>query len=256
MNRTLSIIIALLVVPLSYALSQQIEQKDPIPPELIIQVKNIHDFIGRFNFELDPKGEPLSPGFKSKYTRKQLIETLFNRSDSMRSLTQPELRFLTDVVGSGIKMHKDTNLFVELKCYFEYKQSTLPATLTLQYTYDGNNAYRWAIVKINTKWLDLFGSTNIAEYIPPNNDELGFSRLDQALKGNMSPINLTPNNYSYDQLSTFLFLLEEGLLIFKETKSMKYIYKGIDGWELYLQEYIRPGYNSGWLISDIVPYND
>lgn len=252
MCRVLLIIIAFLSLPSATVLSQRIGQKDPIPQELIIQVKNIHDFIGRFNFELDPSGEPLSNEFKSKYNRGQLLETLFNKGDTMRKLNQLELQFINDVMSSNKKMLKDTNLFTKLSCLFEYDKDTLPIDLLLQYTYDGDNAYRWAIVKVNSKRLNLFGSTNISEYIPPNNDEIGFSRLEQALKGNMSPISLAPNHYKYDQLSTYLFLLEEGLLVFRESTDMKYIYKGIDGWEIHLKDFNRPGYNSGWLISDLI----
>ena len=58
-----------------------------------------------------------------------------------------------------------------------------------------------------------------------------------------------------DQLSVFLYAVKKGDLKFKSVQNVKFHFFQIDGWYFELAQFNRSGYNTGWLISNLVKIN-
>ncbi|MBN1118097.1 MAG: hypothetical protein JXA77_12880 [Bacteroidales bacterium] len=234
-------------------------QQSQTPVELYVQVKNYDEFINRFNFQIDFKGNPIDNSFRQNYTRKQVIETLFDLDDKrlkpeskqQQSYLNIKNKFIDEVVTKNIFIKKDANLYARVSCIFTYKQEDIKIELFLKYTYDGDNAYRWALTKVKSEMLEISNVDDITHFITPNSDELGFSNLNRAFAANSSMKNIADSDFEYDELSAFLYLTETGALTFKNAVSHQYIYYGIPGYKVVIDEFNRTGYNTGWLISDI-----
>jgi hypothetical protein len=58
-----------------------------------------------------------------------------------------------------------------------------------------------------------------------------------------------------DYLSVFLYEIKKGNLKFKSVSDVRFHFFQIKGWYFELSEFNRPGYNTGWLISNLVKLN-
>ena len=237
----------------------EIKERNHIPPELLMQVKNIDEFIDLFNADSSYFAENISEGIEYSISRHDIIENLFDLSDprldsgnsNFKTYNQLKKVFVSHITAKEIEIRKDTNLWAFINCNFLYHSHEIPVLLLLKYTYDGDDDWRWTISKVNSEAFDISHKTIISEYIPPHSDNLDFFNLNKFINVDINTSNLTSPNFQYNELSVFLFLIESGQLIFKQSKQMVYVYYGISEWTLHLNEYNRPGYNTGWLISDI-----
>jgi hypothetical protein len=249
----------LLLLPMQLTRAQISLQDNKTPTELYAQVKNFDEFINRFNYEKDFRNEPVTNAFKSKYSRKQIIESLFDQYDIRTDTTNSENkqflslknRFIENAITNNYQIKKDTNLYAMVSSSFLFKGAMVPVELILKYTFDGDNAFRWTITDVFSQALSISDEFNLEYYISPNSDDLDFLNLNKVFAPNCHTINLTEPGFRYNQLHIFLYLVETGQLIFKQTNSMSYLYTGIMGYKLSIKEFNRPGYNSGWLISNI-----
>jgi hypothetical protein len=62
----------------------------------------------------------------------------------------------------------------------------------------------------------------------------------------------TTKNFTPDHLSVFLYEIRKGNLKFKAVDEVKFHFFQINGWYFELADFNRPGYNTGWLISNLV----
>ena len=65
----------------------------------------------------------------------------------------------------------------------------------------------------------------------------------------------TSKKFIPDQLSVFLYEVKKGNLKFKSVQNVKFHFFQIDGWYFELAQFNRSGYNTGWLISNLVKIN-
>ena len=55
-----------------------------------------------------------------------------------------------------------------------------------------------------------------------------------------------------DHLSVFLYEVKKGNLKFKTVQEVRFHFFQVAGWYFELSQFNRPGYNTGWLISNLV----
>ena len=85
----------------------------------------------------------------------------------------------------------------------------------------------------------------------PMSHELDFMTLRKAFQ-NEHIEQFTSRNYQLDQLSIFLYEMNTAALQFKTVKDVKFHFFSIDGWYFSISNFNRPGFNTGWLIENIV----
>ena len=89
-------------------------------------------------------------------------------------------------------------------------------------------------------------------FMHPMSHELGFMTLKKALQDEDHTEQFTARNYQPDFLTLFLYELNQGNLTFQAVKNVKFHFFSVDGWYFSIANFNRPGYNSGWLISNLV----
>ena len=242
---------------------QKIESDNSKIREWQAQVKHLDEFIGRFNYQKDFRNEPIDNYFREKYPRERVIHSLFNLEDSRFETTEGDSnqfklksKFIKTVIDNNLYIMKDERLFALLTCRFLYNDILVDIDITMKYEKNNIEAYYWVVHNIESELFNFNHVDDPMAFIPPNNDELGFMKLQQVFNSSETPENYTNTDNSLNQLSVFLFLLKQKKLVFKEIQQMDYKYLGIDGWEVIISKFDRSDYNSGWLISDLRTISD
>jgi hypothetical protein len=76
--------------------------------------------------------------------------------------------------------------------------------------------------------------------------------LRKAFNNGDSISQFTVKRFRPDHLSVFLYEIKKGNLKYKTVDEVKFHFFQIGGWYFELSEFNRPGYNNGWLISNLV----
>ena len=99
-------------------------------------------------------------------------------------------------------------------------------------------------------------TTQVGKFLHPLSHELDFMNLRKAFNNKDSVSQFTVKRFVPDHLSVFLYEVKKGNLKFKSVEEMKFHFFQINGWYFELSEFNRPGYNTGWLISNLVKVNN
>ena len=90
------------------------------------------------------------------------------------------------------------------------------------------------------------------DFLHPLSHELGFMNLRRAFQDSKLPESFTANSYKPDYLSIFLYEMKQNNLRFDTVSGVKFHFFQIGGWYFEVNQFNRPGFNTGWLISNLV----
>ena len=255
----------LIIFSIGFQLNAQItlEQngKKEALPNMILQVKQLDEFVNRFNYKQDFYGKKITTQFESQFPRDKYIFLLFNKEDErmqQNNATYIQLinSFIADVTsGSGKYIAKySTQTYAIADCKLNYKGKPVKATLVLNREVTDKYA-KWVIRNIHADFLEI-PENGVLNSLPPNSHEIDFTSLKKALDKKQNLSSLLPNDKPYDAVSTFMFLTAKGELKFQYVETLKYIILDIDNWAIAVENYNRDSENSGWLISNISKVNN
>lgn len=234
---------------------------DPAKDEskLYAESKQVNQFFRRFNGEEDEKGNRYyadDKAYRSTKLRKKYIGMLFDESNTgINSALKTE--FARDVLDKGelsILDFHGTNWFSEVHAIFTMKGKEQPVTLFMQLE-KSHLGYKWVIQKIHA---DMFTSyyvrdtVKVGQFLHPLSHELDFMNMRKAFAGKDSISQFTVKRFVPDHLSVFLYEVKNGNLRFKSVTDVKFHFFQLEGWYFELANFNRPGYNTGWLISNLV----
>jgi len=223
-------------------------------------------FFRRFNGEEDKQGERLyakDRDFRTYKLRKKYLPTLFNLENSI--LTEAAREKFTDGV-----LNKHDPIFLEfhggawlceLKTVFKYQgvEEELTLLMVLQEEEVGS---KWVIDGVYFKpFQDVLkkpdnSNFNDSKFLHPLSHELGFMNIFRVFNESDSLEYFGQRNFDPDYLSLFFYEIKEGRLEFKTVKDLKFHFFQIDGWYFELTYFNRDGYNSGWLISNLLEIDE
>jgi hypothetical protein len=234
--------------------------------ELYAETKQINQFFRRFNGEEDKQGERIykdDKHFRTFKLRKKYIPALFNLENTI--LTEAVKEKFVDMV-----LDKDDPVFLEfhggnwlceLKTVFTYQGSEEELTffMVLQEEEVGS---KWVIDGIYFEpfyqYLKAPDNSNFndSKFLHPLSHELGFMNIFRIFNEADSLEYFAYKDFKPDYLSLFFYEVRKGNLEFKTIKNLKFHFFQIDGWYFELTYYNRSGYNSGWLISNLLEVDD
>lgn len=232
---------------------------------LYAETKQINQFIRRFNGEEDIKGERLykkDKDYHNRKLRKKYLDILFNLKNNLLTDELKET-FIDKVLDKKnpiyINFHGG-DWFAEVRTIFKYhgKEQTVLLFLKLQEERVGS---KWVITNVYFKpFVDVLDSPDTSEYndkkfLHPLSHELGFMNLFRVFKNPDSIELYTVNEFIPDYLSIFLFEIKNNRLKFKTVAKVKFHFFQINGWYFELNYFNRTGYNTGWLISNLMQIN-
>lgn len=255
--RSASIFITLIL--LSFSLQAQLVDEMEDESKLYAENKQVNQFFRRFNGEEDEKGERYYPKdrlYRSEKLRKKYIGILFDASNA--GISQDlKVEFTKDVISKEkpvILNFHGGNWFSEVHTLFVMNGKEVPVTLFMELERH-HQGTRWVISKV---YADIFkpyferDTVKVGKFLHPLSHELDFMNLRKAFNKPDSVSQYTLKKFVPDHLSVFLYEVKKGNLKFKTVQEVKFHFFQIDGWYFELAQFNRPGYNTGWLISNLV----
>jgi hypothetical protein len=256
--RFLKIFVLPIILLSGHAQAQLVDDMDD-ESRLYAENKQVNQFFRRFNGEEDEKGEryyPKDRQYRSEKLRKKYIGILFDQSNAGLS-TDLKTQFAKEVLNKDkpvILNFHGGNWFSEVHTLFTMNGKDIPVTLFMELE-KHKLGTRWVI---NRVYADMFkpyferDTTKVGKFLHPLSHELDFMNLRKAFSNRDSVSQFANKKFVPDHLSLFLYEVKKGTLKYKTVEEVKFHFFQVDGWYFELSEFNRSGYNTGWLISNLV----
>lgn len=226
--------------------------------KLLASTKQINQFFRRFNGEEDQQGKRFhsgDKGYRDPGLRKNYLPVLFDSETGnvSENLAKDFIKEVTDKRDPSFLNFHSGDWFAEVNTVFHYNGTTESVLLYLKIQKQGLG-HEWVITDVAfAPFQELFNkdTTHTKKFIHPMSHELDFMNLRKAFqKGN--PESYTAREYNPDYLTLFLYEMKRGNLKFEAVKNVKFHFFEIEGWYFELANFNRKGFNTGWLISNLV----
>lgn len=260
--RYINLLFFFFTIVLVHPLHAQLVDEDD-ESRLYAETKQVNQFFRRFNGEEDENGERYYPKdrlYRSEKLRRKYIGILFDASNSGIS---PDLKvqFVKDVLDKAqpaILNFHGGNWFSEVHTTFTMNGKAEPVTLFMELEKD-HLGTKWVINRVHAEMFESYfkrDTTKVGKFLHPLSHELDFMNLRKAFNATDSLSQFTVKRFVPDHLSVFLYEIKKGNLKFKTVEEVKFHFFQIDRWYFELSEFNRSGYNTGWLISNLVKVNN
>jgi hypothetical protein len=222
------------------------------------QTKQVNQFFRRFNGEENEKGDRYYPDdkqYRNNKLRKKYIGMLFDGSNANFS-NDLKVQFAKDVLDKdkpGVLDFHAPGWTAEVQTVFNIAGKDQNVTLFMELEPD-HLGYKWVISHM---YSDIFSTyfkrdtTRIGQFLHPMSHELMFMNLRKAFLSVDSVAQFASKHFTPDYLTLFLYEVKKGNMKFKYVSDVKFHFFQIDGWYFELADFNRPGYNTGWLISNL-----
>ncbi|HMJ70489.1 MAG TPA: hypothetical protein VK508_16405 [Cyclobacteriaceae bacterium] len=231
--------------------------------KLYAQTKQVNQFFRRFNGEESEKGDRYNPGdrqYRNVRLRKKYLAMLFDEGNRGFS-NDLKVQFAKDVLDKsepGVLDFHGPGWVAEVQTTFTVSGKDLPVTLYMQLEPD-HLGYKWTINKVYSDGFSTYfkrDTTKVGQFLHPMSHELDFMNLRKAFMNVDSVAQFASKNFVPDYLTLFLYEVKRGNMKFKFVDDVKFHFFQINGWYFELADFNRPGYNTGWLISNLVKINN
>ena len=239
----------------------QLAQEDE--SRLYAQTKQVNQFFRRFNGEEDEKGERYYPRdrlYRSPKLRRKYLGILFDASNNSIS-NELKVEFAKDVLDKDEPVILDFhggNWFSEVHTTFTYNGKPESVILFMELEKD-HLGTMWVITHVHADMFEpYFGrdTTRVGRFLHPLSHELDFMNLRKAFINPDSVSQFTSKKFRPDHLTLLLYEIKKGNMKFQTISEVKFHFFQVDGWYFELSQFNRPGYNTGWLISNLVKVNN
>jgi hypothetical protein len=247
----------LLFIPLLTSAQVMMENADE--SKLYAESKQVNQFFRRFNGEEDEKGNryyPKDKQYRSAKLRKKYLPIVFDAANAGMSSTLKEefVKHILEKPESNVLDFHGQNWFCEIQTKFSHNGNTIPVTLYMELE-KAQLGTKWVIKKVFSEQFKPYfktDTTKVGQFLHPMSHELDFMNLRKAFINSDSITQFASKKFLPDHLSLFLYEVKKGNLKYISVDVVKFHFFEIDGWYFELANFNREGYNSGWLISNLV----
>lgn len=231
---------------------------------LYTMTKQMSQFMSRFNYEEDQYGEKIHPDssdYRNKDKRKTALPLLF---DMENQRTNGSLRdfFIEDLTQDDSKYFEflGGEWYSEVSATFKWKGKTVDISMIFAIEKE-NLGSKWVLTNVFfSEFNKLFPKGDIAEqqkhFLHPMSHELDFMNIYKIFKTPECIEYYASESYSTDYLSIFFYEIKQGNLVFEKINGEKFHVFQIDNWYFEVSWFNRSGYNTGWLISNLIYLKD
>ncbi len=232
--------------------------------ELYTMTKQMSQFMSRFNYEEDQYGKKIHPDsadYRNKENRKIILPLLF---DMENPRTNGSLRdfFIDDLTKENSNYFEflGGKWYSEVSATFKWKGESVDISMIFAIEKE-NLGSKWVLTNVFfTEFSKLFPKGDIAEqqkhFLHPMSHELDFMNIYKVFKTPECIEYYASESYSTDYLSIFFYEIKQGNLVFEKVNNEKFHVFQIDNWYFEVSWFNRTGYNTGWLISNLVYLKD
>ncbi len=231
---------------------------------LYTMTKQMSQFISRFNYEEDQYGKkinPDSPDFRNKDKRKTILPLLFDMENQRTSGSLRDF-FIEDLTknDSNYLEFLGGKWYSEVSATFKWKGEDVEISMILAIEKE-NLGSKWVLTNVYfSDFSKMFPKGDISEqqkhFLHPMSHELDFMNIYKIFKTPECIEYYASNSYSPDYLSIFFYEIKQGNLVFQKVNSEKFHIFQVDKWYFEVSWFNRDGYNSGWLISNLIFLKD
>ncbi len=223
------------------------------------ETKQVNQFFRRFNAEEDVRGVRFAtgdPNYRDPGLRQQYLNMLFDRS----SRNMPDLlkeAFINHVNSSNNPKFLDFHgeeWFSEITVWFQRGRERVNVILFMELVKE-NLGSKWVIKDVYfPPYENLYtrDDKSGSRFLHPLSHELDFMNLDRVFNSEENIGDYFTQGFEVDKLSVFLYELRTKQLKFQQVTEVKFHFFQLDGWYVEISEFNRPGFNRGWLISNLI----
>ena len=263
MSKLLKMIVPVLMLALCFKVDAQVignlgdVQVDE--REFYTMTKQMGQFIHRFNYEEDQYGNRLYPNdkdYRSAAKRKDAITLLFDLENPRTSGTLRDY-FIEDLTKNNQFMEfLGGDWYSEISAKFKWKGQMVDISLIMALEKDGLGS-KWVITNVFfSEFQKYFPQGELAErekhFLYPMSHELDFMNIYKIFNDPQTVEYYASTDYHPDYLTLFFYEIKQGNLKFDHVESVKFHVFQIKNWYFEVSWFNRSGYNSGWLISNLV----
>ncbi|MBE9468626.1 MAG: hypothetical protein IMY72_09970 [Bacteroidetes bacterium] len=222
-----------------------------------IKVKQFNEFLNRFNYKTDFKGNLIDSVFLSKISRAYYLKMLFNEEDTRIESKNTDYlnrinEFITDVTTSEIFMNKYSDrIIAEVKSNINYKGKKKEVYIFLNQEIVEPDMLKWVISDVDADFLYEIKIDTTNRFLSPSSNETNFISLRRALKEKDFAYQYAHKDFNIDLLSIFFYEIKTGNIKVNQVNEITYHIFDIPGWYITVREFNRDTENSGWLIEDL-----
>ncbi len=263
--RIIKLVFVILITSISVVSGQGIGSPGTIKDDgrFAASTKQVNQFFRRFNAEESVDGAiRFYPGdslYHNIPLRQGFIQILF---DNQTSTISDELKadfiktVLSPIYPQYINFHQE-GWIAEVEAEFTFKGKRESTTILLKLQPE-RMGYEWVIDEVVfPPFKNLFNKPVGAakDFLHPLSHELDFMNLRMAFQDSNLPEAFTETSFKPDYLTLFLYEMKQNNIRFETVKDVKFHFFQIDGWYFEVNQFNRPGFNTGWLISNLVKLN-
>lgn len=231
---------------------------------LYTMTKQMSQFFSRFNYEEDQYGKKIhddSPDYRNREKRKTILPLLF---DMENPRTGGSLRdfFIDDLTKNDGQYFEflGGKWYSEVSTIFKWKGKEV--NISMIFTIEKENlGSKWVLTNIYfSEFNKMFPKGDITEheknFLHPMSHELDFMNIHKIFNNPKIVEYYASDSYTPDYLTLFLYEIKQGNLTFERVNGEKFHIFQIDNWYFEVSWFNREGYNSGWLISNLIYLKD
>jgi len=268
MSKLLKIIVPVFVLALCFKVDAQVlgnlgdVQVDE--REFYTMTKQMGQFINRFNYEEDQYGKKLNPNDKEYRNAKKRRDALALLFDLNNPRTSGSLRdfFIEDLTKNNNQFMEflGGKWFSEVSTKFKWKGKEVDISLIMALEKDGLGS-KWVITNVFfSEFQKHFPQGELADrekhFLHPMSHELDFMNIYKIFNDPQIIEYYASTDYQPDYLTLFFYEIKQGNLKFDHVEAVKFHVLQIKNWYFEVSWFNRSGYNSGWLISNLVYLKD
>ena len=264
MSKLLKMIVPVLMLALCFKIDAQVignlgdVQVDE--REFYTMTKQMGQFINRFNYEEDQFGKRLYPkdkDYRNPNKRKDALALLFDLDNPRTSGTLRDY-FIEDLTQKNNQFMEflGGDWFSEVSAKFKWKGQDVDISLIMALEKDGLGS-KWVISNVFfSEFQKYFPQGELADrekhFLHPMSHELDFMNIYKIFNDPQIVEYYASTDYHPDYLTLFFYEIKQGNLKFDHVESVKFHVFQIKNWYFEVSWFNRSGYNSGWLISNLV----
>ncbi len=228
--------------------------------EFYTMTKQMGQFIHRFNYEEDQYGNRLYPGdkdYRNAAKRKDAIALLFDLENPRTSGTLRNY-FIDDLTKNNNQFFEflGGDWYSEISAKFKWKGQMVDISMIMALEKDGLGS-KWVITNVFfSEFQKYFPQGELTErekhFLHPMSHELDFMNIYKIFNDPQTVEYYASTDYHPDYLTLFFYEIKQGNLKFDHVESVKFHVFQIKNWYFEVSWFNRSGYNSGWLISNLI----
>lgn len=250
------IILAILLLMACNSMNAQIFTSVIDEQALEFRVKQIDEFMKRFNYEVDYRGE-LPKDRLNKEERKKNMMTLLNLDkffDNNKQLDSISSAFIDEVIGKDLSVYyEDTTWTAFAKGKIMYEGKAHDVTYSLKTEKIKNVMYKWVINDIQSPIFGKYRQEQEGKItISPASHGTNFISLPETFNLNSKVVGTSfSKDYHRNTLAVFDFLFFTGKIKAISITNVKFNFI-VGNYEITIERIEKnKGNNQGWLINDI-----